>query len=126
MNPVWIRRLLIGIALVAVPVVLLVPDHRLVGVVILAAIGLESAVFVAMYAWRSNWRATSAGRIIMRLMLCLAALGGHGTVNALTDAGYPGRDYIRPLLLLGVALAVLHLLLRLSWAQRAHGEDGRP
>ncbi|MBF6515509.1 hypothetical protein IU421_14645 [Nocardia cyriacigeorgica] len=122
MSPAWIRRLLIAITMVAAPVVLLVPDHRLVGVVILAAIGIESAAFVVLYGWRSNWRSTSAGRIIMRLMLCLAAIGAHGTVNAITDAGYPGRDYIRPLLLLGVALAVLHLLLRLSWAQRDHTE----
>ncbi|NEW40770.1 hypothetical protein GV794_01860 [Nocardia cyriacigeorgica] len=125
MNPVWIRRLMITAAVIAVPSVLLVPDHRLVGVVILAAISIESGIFVGLYAWRSNWRATSAGRIIMRLMLCLAAIGAHGTVNALTDAGYPGREFIRPLLLLGVALAVLHLVLRLSWVQRDRGEDER-
>ncbi|MBF6350372.1 hypothetical protein IU448_15300 [Nocardia flavorosea] len=104
--------------------VILVPDHNAVSAGMLASIGVLSSAFVAVYAWRSNWRSTAAGRNIMRLMLCIAAIAAHGTANALTDAGYWGREYIRPLLLLGVAVTILNLLLRLVWMQRDKNVEG--
>ncbi|MBF6213788.1 hypothetical protein IU487_22480 [Nocardia puris] len=112
-------------ALLGVAAVLVLPDHDTVVTAILVAIGVEAATFSVLYAARSNWRATAAGRIIMRLMVCIAAIGAHGAANAVTDAGYPGREYIRPLLLLGVAVTVLHLLLRLTWVQRVTKEEAR-
>lgn len=123
MSPRVSRWILAVVSVVGVAVVLVLPHREQVGAVILGAIGVISALFSGLYGWRSNWRATAAGRIIMRLMLSVTAIGAHGTVNAFTDAGYPGRDFVRPLLLLAIVITVLQLLMRLVWMQR-HSDGG--
>lgn len=98
---------------------LVAPSREMVANWFLGVIAVLGWVFMIAYGLRSNWRATAAGRGVMRLMLCLAAICTHGVVTILTDYSYPGRDYIRPLLLLGIALAVLDLLLTLIRIQRS-------
>lgn len=95
----------------------LAPDRNDLANVLLGMIAVLGWVFVLAYGIRSNWTATAAGRGVMRLMACLALICTHGTVTVLF--GYPGRDFIRPLLLLAVLLAVLDLLLTLVRIQRS-------
>ncbi|UGT65341.1 hypothetical protein LTT66_18395 [Nocardia gipuzkoensis] len=100
----------------------LAPNRETVVAGYLAAIALLGWIFVLTYGVRSHWRATAAGRGVMRLMLCLTLICTQGMATILSDYSYPGRDIIRPLLLLGVALAILDLLLTLVRIQRERGD----
>lgn len=102
---------------------LLIPDREIVGGLFLAAEAALSSAFVVTYAVGSHWRATREGMVVMQLVLCMAAIGWHGAANAFTDAGYPGRDVVRPLLLLAITVTVLHLLLRLVSMQRVRPRE---
>jgi ABC-type Fe3+ transport system permease subunit len=99
------------------------PDRDLVGNAILALVASLSWVFVVVYGVRSQWRATSSGRAVMVLVTCIGAICTQGAAAIFTDYSYPGREIIRPLLLLGVAVAVLDLLITLVRIQRV--ERGR-
>ncbi|WP_052372596.1 putative phage holin [Nocardia otitidiscaviarum] len=94
------------------------PSRETVANWFLGMIAVLGWVFMIAYGTRSNWRATAAGRGVMRLMLCLSVICTHGIATIATDYSYPGRDFIRPILLLAVALAVLDLLLTLIRIQR--------
>jgi len=94
------------------------PDRDLVGNVILVILASLSWVFVVVYGLRSRWRATSSGRAVMILVTCIGAICTQGAIAIFTDYTYPGRDIIRPLLLLGVAVAVFDLLLTLVRIQQ--------
>lgn len=101
---------------------LFVPDREALATGFLGAIAVLGWTFVAIYGIRSNWRSTAAGRGVMRLVLCLTVICTQGLVTVLTDYSYPGREVIRPLLLLGIALAILDLLLTLVRLQRGGGD----
>lgn len=103
----------------------LVPDREAVATGFLGVIVALGWIFVGTYAYRNRWRATSGGRVVMQLMLCFTAICTQGMVTILTDYNYPGRDVIRPLLLLGIALAVLDLLLTMVQLQRTRGGEVR-
>ncbi|AHH16601.1 putative membrane protein [Nocardia nova SH22a] len=109
---------LIAAALAGLLALYVAPDRETVGNSILAALAVVSWLFVAVYGLRSQWRATASGRAIMRLVMCIGLICTQGITAVLTDFGYPGRDIIRPLLLLGVAVAVLDLLITLVRIQR--------
>lgn len=94
------------------------PDRDLIGNAILVLLASLSWVFVVVYGLRSSWRATPSGRAVMVLVTCIGAICTQGAVAIFTDYTYPGRDIIRPLLLLGVAVAVLDLLITLVRIQR--------
>ncbi len=100
----------------------LVPDREALATGFLGAIAALGWAFVGVYGIRSNWRSTAAGRGVMRLVLCLTVICTQGLVTVLTDYSYPGREVIRPLLLLGIALAILDLLLTLVRLQRGGGD----
>lgn len=102
---------------------LFVPDREALASVFLGAIAVLGWAFVGVYGFRSAWRSTAAGRGVMRLVLCLTVICTQGLVTILTDYSYPGREVIRPLLLLGIALAILDLLLTLVRLQRARGGE---
>ncbi|BAD56392.1 putative phage holin [Nocardia farcinica] len=99
-----------------------VPDREALANALLGVIAVLGWIFVAAYGIRSRWTSTAAGRGVMRLMVCLALICTHGTATLLW--GYPGRDFIRPLLLLAIVLAVLDLLATLLRLQRTRSEDG--
>lgn len=101
---------------------LFVPDREALATGFLGAIAVLGWTFVAIYGIRSNWRSTAAGRGVMRLVLCLTVICTQGLVTVLTDYSYPGREVIRPLLLLGIALTILDLLLTLVRLQRGGGD----
>ncbi|WP_342800960.1 hypothetical protein [Nocardia sp. No.11] len=115
------RAAVVVAALAGLIAFLLVPDREALATGFLGAIGALGWAFVAVYGIRSNWRSTAAGRGVMRLVLCLTVICTQGMVTILTDYSYPGREVIRPLLLLGIALAILDLLLTLVRVQRARG-----
>lgn len=105
-------------------VLFLVEDRDAAGNIILGATAVFAWMFVAGYGLRSEWRATAAGRAVMRLMLCIAGICTQGVATIVSDYGYPGRDVIRPLLLLGVGLAVLDMWWQLRRVQRADRHQG--
>lgn len=111
--------------LVGVLAYVFAPDRDVVASVYLACIAGLSWLFVATYGVGSNWLATAAGRGLMRLMLCMALICTQGLITILTDYSYPGREVIRPLLLLGIGLTVLDLWLTLRRIQRRGGGEVR-
>jgi hypothetical protein len=104
-----------------VSALVVVPDKELVANVILAGTVTASWAFVILYVTRSRWRAEATGRAILRMVLSIALICTQGLVTILTDYSYPGREIIRPILLLLVGVAVLDLLWTLVRIQR--GED---
>ncbi|WP_405490503.1 hypothetical protein [Nocardia sp. NBC_00511] len=94
------------------------PNKETVADVILAGTAGVSWVFVFVYMTRSHWSATAAGRAIIRLVVCIAAICTQGLATILTDYSYPGRSIIRPMLLLLVGVAILDLLWTLIRIQR--------
>lgn len=118
------RVVVVVAAAVGLIAFLVVPDREALGAGFLGAIAALGWLFVGAYA-RSAWRSTAAGRGVMRLMLCLAVICTQGLATILTDQSYPGREVVRPLLLLGIALATLDLLLTLVRLQRTRGGDDR-
>lgn len=109
-----------GIGLIAIWVT---PNRAIVGTWILGLLALVSWIFVGLYGIRSNWRATAAGRAVMRLVACMGLICTHGVLTIVTDYSYPGLTIIRPILLLGILLAVLDLLLTLVRIQRDNSYD---
>ena len=93
-----------------VTALVVVPDKELVANVILAGTVTVAWAFVILYATRSQWRAEATGRAILRMVLGIAVICTQGLVTILTDYSYPGREIIRPILLLLVGVAVLDLL----------------
>lgn len=107
-----------------ITVAAVVRDSATISAVFLALLAIKSWFFVVLYALRSNWRSTAAGRAVMRLIACIALISTHGSLTVLTEASYPGRPFVRPVLLAGVALAVMDLLVTLVAIQRNGGGDG--
>jgi ABC-type Fe3+ transport system permease subunit len=124
LRPYATSALLMAATVAGLVMMVVVHDREVIAGTLLGALAAISTVFVATYSTRSRWRATREGMVVMQLVVCMAAIGWHGAANAFTDSGYPGRDVIRPLLLLAIVVTVLHLLLRLVAAQR-RSEDGR-
>ncbi len=94
------------------------PDWHLAANVFLVLLMVEAIGFVALYALRSNWRSTAAGRAVMGLIACIATICALGTVNlALGD--YPWRPFVRVTAFAAVGLTLMNLLLALISAQRS-------
>lgn len=125
MTALWNRVVLAILTAAGLVAFVLISDREAVANAFLAAIVACGWAFVLAYGVRSQWRSTAAGRGVMRLMLCLSAICTQGLVTVLTDYSYPGREVIRPLLLLGIALAILDLLLTLVRLQRSGGGGDR-
>lgn len=85
---------------------------------LLDAVGMT--VFVALYALRSQWRATEAGRLLLRFMAIVAAILVAAVVLGLIGNG--AADYARVVLrvvLYGLLLAgIVHLIVLLLRSQR--------
>ncbi|MEU1526345.1 hypothetical protein ABZ413_29530 [Nocardia rhamnosiphila] len=108
-----ITATLSGLLLLAI-----LPNKETAATIILAGTAGVAWIFVGLYTARSNWRATAAGRAVVRLVLCIAGICTQGLLTILTDYGYPGREVVRPVLLLLVGVAVLDLLWTLLRIQR--------
>ncbi|WP_143876094.1 putative phage holin [Nocardia fluminea] len=106
-------------------VLVLVPNREAVATGFLGVIAVLGWVFVGTYAYRNRWRDTDGGRVVMQLMLCLTVICTQGMLTILTDYQYPAREVIRPLLLLGIALAVLDLLLTMVRLQNLQRGERR-
>lgn len=81
---------------------------------------IKAGVFVGLYATRSNWRQTSAGRAVMGLIACLATICAIGTLTFIFG-DYPGRGFVRLFAFIAVGLTLMNLLLTLVDAQRNGG-----
>lgn len=103
-------------------VALAAPDYALAGNIFLILLMIKSAVFVALYWFRSNWRATTAGQAVMALVACIATICAIGIVN-LYFGSYPGRPFVRLFAFAAVGLTLMNLLLALIEAQRNGGEN---
>lgn len=99
------------------------PNKETAADIILGGTAAVAWAFVGVYSLRSHWRATAAGRAIIRLVLCIASICTQGLATILTDSSYPGREVIRPVLLLLVGVAVLDLLWTLIRIQRREAAD---
>jgi len=77
--------------------------------------------FVALYALRSNWRATDAGRTLMYTAGALGLLGTYACSSWVFGA-YPFRNELRAAV---VGLLVLTLVHRIAVLWRIQQEDRR-
>lgn len=102
------------IALTATPLL----GVRFAANIFLALLTVKAVVFVVLYAARSNWRATAAGRAVMALIACLGTICAIGVVSAFLG-DYPGRAYVRLSAFIAIGLVLMNLLLTLVEAQRA-------
>ena len=93
------------------------PNYTLSANLLLALLMVKAAIFVGLYAVRSNWRATAAGRAVMSLIACIAAICGIGTVNAFLN-DYGAKPFIRLACFIAVGLTLMNLLLTLVALQR--------
>lgn len=105
-------------ALAGVLAIVLESSREDAGNMILGGISVASWVFVAVYWARSDWRATMAGRAIMRLVMCIGFLCTQGVLTILTDYSYPARDWIRPGLLLLILITLVDMFVILRRIQR--------
>ncbi|WP_157095466.1 putative phage holin [Hoyosella altamirensis] len=71
---------------------------------------LVVGLFAALYFFRSNWRATLAGRALLYSKLSLLVLSSYGATVLILDE-FPARDWVRLTVYLVVALTQLNLLL---------------
>lgn len=112
------QLLMLSATIVGLLVLWLEPQREDAGNIFLGAIAVLSWAFVLTYMARSDWGATAGGRAILRLVACIGLLCTQGMASILTDYSYPLRDWIRPLLLMLIALAVLDLFVTLVRIQR--------
>jgi hypothetical protein len=104
----------------AVIVLATAPNFTLAANVLLVLLMVKSTVFVCLYAFRSNWTLTAAGRAVMGLIACMAAITGIGTLN-LFLGDYPGRPFVRVACFVAVGLTLMNMLLALIAKQRNGG-----
>lgn len=93
------------------------PNYTLGANIILVLLMVKASLFVGLYAFRSNWRATAAGRAIMGLIGCVATICGVGTLN-LFLGDYSLKPFVRLICFIAVGLMLMNLLLTLVDAQR--------
>ncbi len=105
----------------AVIVVSTAPNYMLGANVLLVLLMVKAAIFVSLYALRSNWRQTAAGRAVMGLIACIAAICGIGTLN-LFLGNYAGRSFVRLACFIAVGFMLMNLLLTLIDVQRNGGD----
>lgn len=119
------NHVVLGLATVVnLAILATVRDYDATANIFLALLAVKCWVFVLLYGFRSDWRATAPGRAIMRLIVCIGLICTQGAVTVVTHATYPGRPMIRLVLLAGVALAVLDLLVTLIGSQNEARRGG--
>jgi hypothetical protein len=108
----------------AVVVTAAAPNYELAANILLALLMIKASIFVGLYGFRSNWRATAAGRAVMGLVACISVICMLGTVNLLMG-GYPGRPVVRLVAFVAIGIMLMNLVLALVAAQReeAHQHD---
>lgn len=86
--------------------------------------GLIVTAFVILYASRSRWRSTAAGRALLISKVSLAAIVWWSVIaNLVSDPNWDGREIIRPLLFLAIMIAQIMLLAALIKAQNQDPHD---
>lgn len=105
MSTTTLRVVFVG--LLGVPFLLI--DPTLAANILFTLFTLSAWGFVVLYALRSNWRATRAGRTVMYLAGSFAAVGSQVAVSIWLGSDYPGRDFVRLSLYYGIALTMLNL-----------------
>jgi hypothetical protein len=92
------------------------------GDVMLGLILFKAGLFVALYGWRSNWRATAAGQAVMALIGCIFAVAGVAALGAWLGPTYPGRTFVRLSTFVAVGLVLMNMLVTLISAQNGHSD----
>ncbi|MGW5519290.1 putative phage holin [Nocardia africana] len=104
-------------------VVAAAPDYILAGDVFFFLLAVKAWIFVGLYGFRSNWRATAAGRAVMGLVACIALICTQATLTIIFGLGFPGRAAVRLILIGSVGITLMNLLLTLVAAQRRGGVE---
>lgn len=82
---------------------------------------LLSIYLTVRYGVWSNWRASSAGRILFTSLCCTSIALTQVSVTLLTDSGYPARDVIRPIAYtLGILGTIVMIRLLRKMQRRNH------
>lgn len=77
---------------------------------LLLFLGLPGLIlFTGLYAWRSAWTTTAAGRVIMQLAVSEIAVLLLAAGNAIYGTDWPGRGLVRTVLYLGMFVAFWRL-----------------
>ena len=89
--------------------------------VLVLSMTVLAIAFVVAYAIRSPWRSTQAGRSVMATTVALAAIGAQ-QASVWFFGDYTGRNEVRAVVLLALALTLLHRLLVL-WRIQYEDEE---
>lgn len=85
--------------------------------VLLTAMGLVGWVFCGLYATRSNWRATPAGRGLMYCATMIAVMGTRGALVTWWDVNFPGKEMSGVILFYIFDLTLANMIATLLTAQ---------
>lgn len=110
------------LAVVAVSVFVATSSQRtllIAGTVLSSAIALSALAFSALYAWRSLWKSTPAGRALMYTMLSLFLFTAQVSAGAWTtlilhyEQGYPWRLEVRVFIYAAMTITVWRMIVNL-------------
>lgn len=97
------------------------PNYAGAANIILALLMAKCMAFVGIYSFR-QWRSTAAGRAVMGLMACFAAICLLGTATTVLG-DYSARPFVRLGAFIAIGLTLMNLLLALIAAQRNGGNE---
>lgn len=80
-------------------------------------------LFIGFYGLRSNWRATSVGKILMGIQFCIFLIMAAGLVNFIADPAW--FDIMRMIVYPATALGFWSIWLELLKVQRRSREECR-
>lgn len=89
------------------------------GTVLGSMVAVSTFAFAAMYAWRSLWKSTPAGRALMYTMLSLGMFATQVSAGAWTtlifhyEQGYPWRLEIRVVIYAAMVVTVFRMIVNL-------------
>ncbi|MBE7195887.1 MAG: hypothetical protein INR66_25840 [Gordonia polyisoprenivorans] len=86
------------------------------GTVLGSTVAVGALTFAGIYAWRSLWKSTPAGRALMYTMICLGLFAAQVSAGAWTtlifhfEHGYPWRLEIRVVIYAAMVVTLVRLI----------------
>ncbi|WP_235716726.1 putative phage holin [Mycolicibacterium goodii] len=84
----------------------------------LCVLAVEMLVYTFTYAAGSPWWSTGLGRVYAVKSLLMTLVLGQNAISVVSEADYPGRHYVRMVIYVGGAIALLALWFVLRRYQR--------
>lgn len=103
-----------------------VVDRRLAGQVLYCTVTILAFIFSLLYAGRSNWRETAAGRALLYVVTMFGIFSAWVSMSFWLGQTYTEfKDVVRGILLVGVAVVFVNLNITLFRLQRSRSAQKR-